>query len=230
MLSEESRNYVREFIIKKDGKATKNDVVRYMDSKAVPENFRTSRVTTFGIIEEFELSKQIKVSRGKRRGQSHNLIFNDYSSFNIIDKELSEINQLIESIDEPVRKIHKLKKTDISDTDFEPYSNLLLHYSSIVITMLQFWLGRINTLIRDDTITLQFYTRVIELIQKLNLQCYNMTSPRQYYEYYLKDKLSAMLDVKYELPSPDKRKIIDEALIDDIIDKVERFEYFAKVD
>lgn len=230
MVSQETREYIRQFVIAKDGKATKNDVVAYIDSKEVPEKFRISRVTTLNVIKELELSKQIKVRKGERKGQSHFLIFNDNSAFNVIDKQLQEINRLIEAMREPTRKIYMLRKNNISDEDFEPYSNLLLHYNSIVSTMLQFWLGRINTAIRDENITRQLYTLVMELLEKLNLQCHNLTNSRQYYENYLKDKFSAMLDVKYELPSPDIRNIIDETLVDNIIENVQRFNQFATID
>ena len=94
LVFQESKDIILNYIIECKGKASKNNVRVFMEESKdplgivrikIPEEFRTSNVTTLGIIKELEDDDRIKVLKGKRHGQSHLLIFNYESEFKKID-------------------------------------------------------------------------------------------------------------------------------------------------
>ncbi len=91
--------------VRPEAKATKNNVVDYMNSEDVPKEFRTSRVTT---LDKLESGDRIKVLRGERRGQSHKLIINNESEFNKIDEQISKMDGVIDMFSEPISKLNQL--------------------------------------------------------------------------------------------------------------------------
>lgn len=191
----------------------------------------SSTVTTHKIIKAYVDERIINETKDKANSQIHHLTINDKNAFNISDKQLSEIDELIDRMHEPTRKIYVAKDDDINDEEFELYSNFLFLYRNTVNMMLQFWLGQVNSRVQSEDSRQQFYTRIIKLMQKLTLQYYNMANSKQYYRSYLKGQISVLLDVKYELPSPNRTNIIDEDLVDNLIDKIWVFEkQFATVD
>jgi hypothetical protein len=103
---------IRSYIIRCEGKAIKNDVVNYMNSQDVPEEYRTSRVTTLNTIYQLEVTGIIKISKGKRRGQSHHLFINSDNEFNRL---LVQIEELEESLIK--HSIFKSRKLDGKETD-----------------------------------------------------------------------------------------------------------------
>ncbi len=119
MPSQESKEIILKYIIERRGKATKNNVVDYMNSKDVPGEFRTSRMTTLDIIDELESDDRINVLKGERKGQSHYLIFNHESEFYQIDQELSKIEKVIDRLPEVVEKTVKTHKGLTRDLSME---------------------------------------------------------------------------------------------------------------
>jgi hypothetical protein len=109
LVSEESKKLIVKFVHDFKGNPTKHDVGDYMKSEAVPQEFRLSWVTTLTTIDELD-GDRIRVTKGKRRGQSHRLSINDKSRFDWITQHLSKIEKDVEKIseEEPEMKV-KLK-------------------------------------------------------------------------------------------------------------------------
>jgi len=141
---------IRRYIIISGGKITKNDVVRYMTaSNDIPEEYKTSRVTTLTIIDEFEVSGIIKVMKGKRKGQSHHLIINDKNEYNSLIKEIKRLYQVATNLDDLTTEaliLWKKIRRDVLDFDFQN----LIHLAQ-----------------------LQFYTRISAVSNSIN---YNILS------------------------------------------------------
>jgi hypothetical protein len=97
LVFKESKDYILKFIRSAD-KPTKNDVIDYMSSKKVPQKkFRTSRMTTIGIINELEASGRLKVLKpeGWRQGQPYHLVANDSSDFVRISEQLTNLESML---------------------------------------------------------------------------------------------------------------------------------------
>jgi hypothetical protein len=94
MVKQQSSNLIRQYIIDREGKATKSEVVKFMQND-VPEDLKLSRDTTIKVIDNME---NIVVSKGDRRGQGHKLLIEEKGDFNQIISELSEIEATIDSM------------------------------------------------------------------------------------------------------------------------------------
>ena len=95
LVSEKSKELIVEYIKECNGKATKNKVVDYMAKlSGNNEGFRTSRVTTFDLIDELVESKRIKIIKPKawRAGQALYLIANDDNNYRWLEKEIENID------------------------------------------------------------------------------------------------------------------------------------------
>jgi hypothetical protein len=103
LVSDNVKDIILNYIAEKKGKATKNDVVRYMTDYDNPL-YKLSRVVTLDVINEFESFDIINVSKGDRRGQAHYLSINDKNKFNQIKKELSDTESFIKQTNEYFRR------------------------------------------------------------------------------------------------------------------------------
>jgi hypothetical protein len=67
LVFEESRNYIIKFIANHKEPVSEQAIIDYMESKEVPAQFRTSRVTTSNIIKELEAGKRILQTQTRER-------------------------------------------------------------------------------------------------------------------------------------------------------------------
>ena len=94
MVSQESIDLIRKYIIYHEGKATKSEVVKYMQEE-VPDNLRLSRDTVMKVIDNME---NIIISKGERRGQGHRLLIENKGEFNLISDQLLKIENFMTDI------------------------------------------------------------------------------------------------------------------------------------
>jgi hypothetical protein len=76
----------------------------------VPDNLKLSRDTTIKVIDNME---SVIVSKGERRGQGHRLLIEDKTQFNRIHAELSEIETIIDSMSESMKKFKSISGFDL---------------------------------------------------------------------------------------------------------------------
>jgi hypothetical protein len=94
LVLQESKELIVEYIRRHGGEATKNDVAKYME-KVEPEQYRTSRMTTYGLLKELEETRRIRALKGARKGQSHKLIYNDRNTFDEISEQITNIGTML---------------------------------------------------------------------------------------------------------------------------------------
>jgi hypothetical protein len=178
--SQESIDIIRAFIIErgqKGVKTTKTDVVKYMET-VQPESIRTSRDTTRKILSDLESSGIITVSKGDRRGQSHYLTINDKNEFNLIDKELSEIQNIMNGIGRNAQKMNKeserqnLNRKNIGlsrplDHMFEFYLEPCIESINIILRILLF---KTYKEIHSENYLQILYAKIINLMLKISKQ------------------------------------------------------------
>jgi len=95
MVLQESKELIVEYIKKRNGQANKNDVARYMEDEVKKEEYRTSRMTTYGILKELEEAKRIRAVKSARKGQSHKLIYNDRNDYDQIAEQITNIGTML---------------------------------------------------------------------------------------------------------------------------------------
>ena len=99
LVLEKCKELIVEYIKQCDGKATKNKVVDYMAKlSGNNEKFRTSRVTTFNLIDELMESKRIKIIKSKawRAGQALYLIANDDNNYRWLEGQIENIAGMLQ--------------------------------------------------------------------------------------------------------------------------------------
>jgi hypothetical protein len=174
MVSKASIDLIRQYIIDREGHATKSEVVKFMQNE-VPENLKLSRDTTMKVIDNME---NIVVSKGERRGQSHKLLIEDKSHFNRIGEELTELEGAIDSMADSMEKVKALCYFDWRSVREKPDRYYLMDinedfvdaytysFDSILETLLT--LTSRNVQSQKDASTI--YKKIIELKIKLNEQ------------------------------------------------------------
>ena len=107
-----------------------------MESDKVNEIDRTSRITTLKLIDALEYPEHhIIVEKGKRRGQSHRLVFNDKNEFNTILTIIEGLERINNNFTNGVKDLSLN-----SDKSFEKYGHNIIHFEQI-----KFYIG-ISTL------------------------------------------------------------------------------------
>jgi hypothetical protein len=160
---------IRNFIIKNDGKVTKNDVVRHMTEYS-------SRAPTLDMIDEFESAGLIEVLRGNRRGQPHYLKINIKNEYNRISKELSKIEKIVDAMDEPVERIMSLGQPDMIRKIPERWNIRKLHddflgeYYDSMDNILDVLLFYTTNKVHSEKEAWSLYTKIIKLKAKVNEQ------------------------------------------------------------
>jgi hypothetical protein len=98
LVDQKSKDLIIDYIKIRDGEATKNNVVDYMECKDVRypfpkeyEQYGTTRVTTYSILKELEEAGRIIVIKGVKNGQRHKLIYNDRNTFDHISGQITLI-------------------------------------------------------------------------------------------------------------------------------------------
>jgi hypothetical protein len=87
LVSQEIENKVLDYVAKRKGLASENDVIKHIDGYL-------SRPPTLKLIDKLESEGKISIRRG-RKGQRHYLSINDKSRFYQIKNELSSLESLI---------------------------------------------------------------------------------------------------------------------------------------
>ena len=174
MVNDQSVELIRKYIINREGKATKGEVVRYMQNEVV-EPLRLSRDTTIKIIENMN---NVIILKGERRGQAHMLLIEDKKEFNRIGSELSEIESIVEIMSEPMKKFmsiggdnpHEIRKVPDRWIVKELSDKFIGAYLESIGEMLEILLIQIANKIQSQKDAWTLYKRIIELKIKLNEQ------------------------------------------------------------
>jgi hypothetical protein len=225
--TEGTKEMIRNFILKNDGKVTKNDVIRHMINDS-------SRAPTLDMINELESAGIIEVVRGKRRGQPHYLRINNKNDYNRISKELSKIEKLANSMDEPVKRIMSLGPPDMIKKMPDRMiirslrDNFLSEYYGSMDDILDALLGFTTNKVRSEKEAWSLYTRIIKLKAKVYEQM--MIFKANGIEYLFlscKALLNARLHKLKSLDQEDldfaKKNSVNTNLITDVIEKIETF-------
>ncbi len=173
MLSEAERrimilDYVRE---NSDiPKITKAQIMVYM--REVSRGMTTYKIT-------IELIKEGKIKMVKPKDKPYSeidyLVINEENEFNKIYKFLSEIEKIIDGMDETLDKISKETSIDNPNKEFmELAEDLRLHlslsYREGIYIILQELIGITNNKIRSEKDSQIIYTKIVELLRKITLQ------------------------------------------------------------
>lgn len=163
MKTDETREMIRKFIIDKQGKATKNDVIKHMEKYS-------SRVPTLDMIKELEDVGIIDVDKGdNRRGQAHYLRINNENEFNRINEEISEIDLVIDTMEEPMDFVIKLMRKRPELRQDLP-EDMKFAYKRSVQKMLEFLLVHTSDTISTEKSSQILYSKIIKLMQKVEHQ------------------------------------------------------------
>jgi hypothetical protein len=152
----------------KGKKVNKSDVMRYLES--------ISRLkTTHGTIQKLIKEKKIVVIKDNPKSQTQYLTINEENEFNKIYNSLSEIENIVNSIDHFVRARHELMRQDkdskaanlldvyLLNTFEQPLDSML----NILIIKITYYSSQ-NHLFPEDSQIL--YKKITKLIQKRALQ------------------------------------------------------------
>lgn len=107
MVFPETQDLFYKFIMDKEGKATKSEVVTYMQNLKEAK-YRISRDTTLKLIEEMNSLGFIVISKPERSGFPHYLSINYKSVFIQINESVKVIGRLILMSEEPFKRITDL--------------------------------------------------------------------------------------------------------------------------
>jgi hypothetical protein len=123
LVFQESKVLIIDYIKIRDGEATKNNVVDYMEGKDVQypfpkkqEDFKTSRTTTYGILKDLKDEKRITVIEGTRNGQRHKLIYNYGNTFEVILDQIENIGLMYREHPEAKDRCLKLLTINLGRT------------------------------------------------------------------------------------------------------------------
>lgn len=214
---ERVRNYV-----KKHPGTTKTKIVDYMEEKG-----DSSRVATLKIINDLIFEEIIKVVRDRPKGRIPYLFINDNNEFNLIDKEISEIEALIDGMYEPMRKIFDYKSVQYGlkhEVDLGLGSHFEYPYREAVTMMLQLLLVRIDNKINSKDRAYSLYARIIKLMQKLTLQFYDFNKPTDFLRSMTRDLRILRQGVSHREYDGPKMKIVDTKTMSRLISKIESFQ------
>jgi hypothetical protein len=191
--------------IRDNKKATKAETIRHMDKEHL-----SSTVTTHKDIQNLIREKKVNVLKDKPNSQMHHLVINDKNEFIRIDKELSEIESIINVMSAPVQNI------------FEDDIGFPIPYKQAVEAMLQVLLVRTNRLIHSKEDSQILYTKITELLLKLILQFWNINDSKTFHPGSFKLDLNLM---KKGLLRPKSQKsAVSAELLSNLIEKIENFE------
>lgn len=211
------RNY-----LKKHPGTTKTKIVEYMEEKG-----DSSRVTTLKIIDDLVFEEIIKVVRDRPKSRIPYLFINDKNEFNLIDKEISEIESIIDGMYEPMRRIFQYKSVQYGlkhEVDSSLGSHFEYPYREAVTMMLQLLLVRIDTKVDSKDRTYLLYARIIKLIQKLTLQFYDFNKPTDFLRSMTRDLRILRQELSSKEYDGSKKKIVDTKMMTRLISKIEHFQ------
>jgi hypothetical protein len=198
--------------IKANPGTTKNKVVIHMDE----EKHLCSRLTTLNIIEKDLIPEGVLTD--KKVGNSfHHLIFNDNNEFNRIDQKLTEIEKLIDRMYEPLYKsssYYYLEESKITEKEKRELREFEFYYKLAIDMILQLLLLQTNNTIRAENSRQKLFTRITQVMLKVNMQFYRRMRPVK----FLDDVLHPLKSYRDKVA-----KIIDVTLSNDLISQIESF-------
>lgn len=194
-------------------KGIKAKVLEYMTKNG------SSPVTAFKDLTYLINKGRITVLKDKPNSQVHYLVINDKNEFNQIDKELSEIESVIDGMWEPIhnQRVRILENEEHMDISFQ------IPYKEAVETMLQVLLVRTNRKIQSKDDSQVLYSKITHLILKLALQFWNMNDSTTFHPLWFKTDLNTMRQGLLR-PGFEKSSAISVELLSNLIEKIENFE------
>jgi len=171
MVFQETIDLILDYIGERKGKATKNDVIRYVDND-VPEKFRISKETTRKVLDFMERSDKITVMRGggDRKGQSHKLLINAKDSYNRIYRKLSEIENFMSKMESAINEYRDKKITKEELWEDQDMTVVTSYDDSFTLILRALLLG-ISDAVHDEKDSQVLYDKVVRLMLRLNKQC-----------------------------------------------------------
>lgn len=156
---------IREYISNNPG-TTEYKVAKYM-----AENHYCARDTTHSLIYNTLISGG-KVIDKKIGNSFHKLYINNEDEFNIISRLLSEIDNLIQAMDEPTHKYYfKIAHATAAELSYlQPVKDYLFGYQGQVDRILKVLLLRISELSLPEKESQVLYGRLVKLLIKVSLQ------------------------------------------------------------
>ena len=218
--------------IKENPGRTINQVVKYMNKNG------SSKITTLKKINALIEGKRIRDEHDKPNG-FHKLFYDDNNDFDLINKQLTEIEKIVDIMDKPLKKIQRLledqQKEILRLTDEkvpveqrrkfvskELYSlqiDYQFTYLHMIDTMFHVLSLQIDERIHSDKDLQILYTKIIKLMRKVSRQF-----PRN-----AKGTLDGIINFIGEFTSKKDIRVyaqkhnININLINDVIDTVENF-------
>jgi hypothetical protein len=212
---------VRTYVIRHPG-TTKTKIADYMEERG-----DSSRVTTLKIIDDLVFEEIIKVVRDRPKSRIHYLFINDQNEFNLMDREISEIETIIDGMNESMRKIFHYKSVQYGlkhEVDPGLGSHFEYPYREAVTMMLQLLLVRIDNKVDSVERANFLYARITKLIQKLTLQFYDFNKPTDFLRSMTRDLRMLRQEVSSKQYNKSKKKIVDTKMVTRLISKIEHFQ------
>lgn len=201
--------------IKENPGTTENKVVLYMDEKSL-----CSRLTTLKEIDSL-VSREIIEDR-KEGNSFHRLHANNQNEFNRIDLEITEIETIMDEMDEPLRKLSQIS---MRENELADRANLRVNfhypYRDSVGTILQILLLWTSTKIRSKNYSQILYTRIMKLMLKLTLQTFNLNDPTN----LLDNEINSLNQLKHSKTTVAfaKKNTVNIGVASNLIKKIENF-------
>ena len=157
--------------VKNHPNCSKTDVTNHMDKNGA------SQMTTNKILKMLIKDKKIISQRDKSNSQLHHLFINPRNTFNKVNKELSELENSIDIMSEPMYKmgIQRLHEMYLgTQTFWDLRDHFEFPYRNSFCTIFLYILNYINSKIHSDEDLQILYRRVFELMIKLHRQTFVM--------------------------------------------------------
>lgn len=167
MTSHEIELEILKYIEKNPG-TTENKIAMYMDEKKM-----CSRMTTLKTIEDLKSNQRGLIVDRQEGNSFHRLHINDKNEFNRIQKELLEIESIIDATHEYKYVVNEYIENaqfgNSRDAGNAGFLRSQMHiYEPPIKTMLQFLLTRTNNIIHSEKDKQALYAKFIKLITKVD--------------------------------------------------------------
>jgi len=218
--------------IKENPGSTTNQVVKYMDKNG------SSKTTTLNKINDLIEGKRIRDEHDKPNG-FHKLFYDDNNDFDLINKQLTKIEKIVDTMDKPLKKIQRLledqqkellrlteekvpieqRRKFVSEELYSLQIDYQYTYLHIIDIMFHVLSLHIDERIHSDRDLQILYTKIIKLMRKVSKQF-----PRN-----AKGTLDGIINFISEFTSKKDIRLyaqkhnININLINDVIDTVENF-------
>jgi len=247
LLPDDLEKTVLKFIIEKKGTATKNRVVEYMNTEG-----HLSRVPTLNLLDNLESSGKILVSRGNgdRKGQAHLLSINTKNAYNRINNWLSQIEKILDEIEEPLQYVYNyivgIPEPDPDNPDpsipekwyakrTKLFSDFSYACNAPIERLLDFLFILSNRIIQSERDSQLLNEKIVDLNLKL-MKIFNHRNTFDEIDFYLKEDISTL---DGWINNPELRRYTKEPQLSidfgfNMLDKIKKFrkelvEDFSKI-